>query len=127
MMRTGPDIGDANLMRFAELIEARLGLQYAGSSLGELEAILAARMRALQCRSSDAYLKRLESELSMHDELRELAAKLTIGETYFFRSPEQLSVFSEVALPRLNATIPRARSGYCPPDVPLAKSLTRWR
>ena len=42
----------------------------------------------------------------MHDELRELAAKLTIGETYFFRSPEQLSVFSEVALPRLTRSDP---------------------
>ncbi len=96
-MRTNPAIGDANVTRFAELIEERLGLQYGGSSLTELEAILAARMRALQCRSFDAYLKRLESDVSMHEELRELAAKLTIGETYFFRSPEQLSVFSEVA------------------------------
>ena len=43
-------------MRFAELIEERLGLQYGGSSLTELEAILTARMRALQCRSFDSYL-----------------------------------------------------------------------
>jgi chemotaxis protein methyltransferase CheR len=101
MMRTEPAIGDARLTRFAGLIEDRLGLHYAGSSLAELEGILTARMRALQCRSFDAYLKRLESDVSMHEELRELAAKLTIGETYFFRSPEQLSVFSEVAIPRL--------------------------
>jgi chemotaxis protein methyltransferase CheR len=101
MIRTAPAIGEAKLMRFAELIEERLGLQYGSSSLPELEAILTARMRALQCRSFDSYLTRLESDLSMHDELRELAVKLTIGETYFFRSPEQLSVFSEVALPRL--------------------------
>ena len=105
-MKTSRAIGDANLARFVDLIEAHLGLRYAASSLGELEAALAARMRALQCRSSDAYLKRLESEVSMHDELRELAARLTIGETYFFRSPEQLSVFSEVAVPRLNRDDP---------------------
>ena len=60
-MKTSRAIGDANLARFADLIEAHLGLRYAASSLGELEAALAARMRALQCRSSDAYLKRLES------------------------------------------------------------------
>src|SRR4029077_13947221 len=99
--RTDPIIGDAKLTRFAELIEERLGLQYSGSSLGELQATLTARMRALQCRSFDAYFKRLESDVSMHEELRELAAMLTIGETYFFRIPEQLKVFCEVAIPRL--------------------------
>ena len=90
MMRTAPAIGEAKLMRFAELIEKRLGLQYGSSSLPELEAILTARMRALKCRSFDSYLTCLGSDLSMHNELRELAVKLTIGETYFFRSPEQL-------------------------------------
>jgi chemotaxis protein methyltransferase CheR len=106
MMRTAPAIGEARLTRFAELIEQRLGLQYAGSSLAELEAIMTARMRELQCRSVDAYLRQLESDVSMHEELRELAAKLTTGETYFFRIPEQLSVFSEVAIPRLTRDDP---------------------
>jgi chemotaxis protein methyltransferase CheR len=105
-MRTKPAIGNVNVIRFAELIEERLGLQYCRSSLIELEASLAARMRALQCRSFDAYLKRLESAVTMYDEMRELAAKLTIGETYFFRSPDQLRVFSEIALPRLIRTNP---------------------
>ena len=100
-MRTKPVIGEANVMRFAELIEERLGLQYGGPTLTELEVVLAGRMRALQCASFEAYRMRLKSDVSMHEELRELAAKLTIGETYFFRSPEQLSVFSEVAIPRL--------------------------
>ena len=63
-------------------------------------------MRALQCRSFDAYLKCLNSVVTMYDEMRELAAKLTIGETYFFRSPNQLHVFSEIALPRLTRTNP---------------------
>jgi chemotaxis protein methyltransferase CheR len=106
MMGTDSAIGDAKLTRFAELIEQRLGLQYSRSSLIELEAILTARMTALQCRSFDAYLKRLGSEVSMHEELRRLAAKLTIGESYFFRSPEQLTVFSEVAIPRLTRRDP---------------------
>ena len=101
MMRASPDIGDAKVARFAELIEERLGLQYVGSSLDELRAIVAARMRALQCRSFDSYLDLFKSDISTHDELRELTSKLTIGETYFFRGPEQLRVFSEVALPRL--------------------------
>ncbi|MFZ2060160.1 MAG: protein-glutamate O-methyltransferase CheR [Candidatus Binatus sp.] len=105
-MRTKPVIGDANVIRFAELIEEHLGLQYGSSSIIELETILAARMRALQCRSFDAYLKGLESVVTMYDEMRELAAKLTIGETYFFRSPDQLHVFSEKALPRLTRTNP---------------------
>ena len=106
MMRAGSAIGAASLMRFAELIEARLGLQYSSSSLAELEAILAARMRALRCRSPDAYLKLLESPATMHEEMRALAAKLTVGETYFFRGPEQLDVFSRLALPRLTQNDP---------------------
>jgi chemotaxis protein methyltransferase CheR len=107
MMKTDSTIGTAEVTRFAELIEERLGLQYAsGSSLIELETILQARMRALQCHSFDIYVERLESAASMHEELRELAAKLTIGETYFFRSPEQLNVFSQLALPRLTQTDP---------------------
>jgi chemotaxis protein methyltransferase CheR len=100
-MRTDPIIVEAKLTRFAELIEERLGLQYCRSSLSELEPTLTARMRALQCRSVDAYFNRLKSGVSMHEELRELAAMLTIGETYFFRIPEQLRVFCEVAIPRL--------------------------
>jgi len=101
MMRVKPDISEAKVARFAELIEERLGLHYLGSSLDELGATVAARMRALQCRSFDSYLERFKSNISAHEELRSLAAELTVGETYFFRIPEQLSVFSEVALPRL--------------------------
>jgi chemotaxis protein methyltransferase CheR len=108
-MRARPAIGDANVRRFAELIEQRLGLQFAGSSLTELEPVLAVRMRALQCASFDSYRKRLEADPTMREEMRELAARLTIGETYFFRSPEQLKVFSEIALPRLRRTDPVRR------------------
>jgi chemotaxis protein methyltransferase CheR len=100
-MRTDPAIGDATVTRFAEWIEEHLGLRYGGQPLIELKAILAARMRVLRCASFDSYLKRLDEPATRLEELRELAAKLTIGETYFFRSPEQLRVFSEVALPRL--------------------------
>ena len=105
-MRDKPDIGDVKVARFAELIEERLGLQYLGSSLDELRAIVASRMRVLQCRSFESYMERCRSSLSSHDELRALASGLTIGETYFFRSPEQLRVFSEVALPRLSGSDP---------------------
>ena len=106
MMKTEPGYRRREPAAVRGLDRSTLGLRFAASSLSELEAALAARMRALRCASSDAYLQRLESEVSMHDELRELAARLTIGETYFFRSPEQLSVFSEVAVPRLNRDDP---------------------
>jgi chemotaxis protein methyltransferase CheR len=99
-------LSEAGLLRFAELIEARLGLRFDSSSLEELTVILRARMRALRCAATDAYLQRLEAAESMNEELRELAAKLTTGETYFFRSPEQFTVFTGVALPRLVRTQP---------------------
>lgn len=105
-MNTSPAVGDATVMRFAALIEERLGLRYGSSSLIELKAVLAARMRVLNCPGFDAYLKRLEAAEAMREEMRALAPKLTIGETYFFRSPEQLNVFSEIALPRLTQSNP---------------------
>ena len=105
-MRTDAAPDEANLLRFAELIDGRLGLRFDGSSLKELAAILRARARSLRCASVDAYLDRFDQPGSMHDELRALATMLTIGETYFFRSPEQLTVFSEVALPCLARTQP---------------------
>jgi chemotaxis protein methyltransferase CheR len=102
-MRADEAIGEleSQLLRFAELIERRLGLHFDSSSLKELGSILRARMRHLRCSGFDSYLSHLKAGESMHRELRALAAMLTIGETYFFRSPEQFTVFSEVALPRL--------------------------
>ena len=105
-MKTEAALDEANLLRFAELIDGRLGLHFDGSSPKELTAILRARARNLRCASVDAYLRRFEAPGSMHDELRALATMLTIGETYFFRSPEQFTVFSEVALPCLTRTEP---------------------
>lgn len=105
-MRTDAVLDEANLLRFAELIDSRLGLRFDDSSLKELAAILRARARILRCASVDAYLHRFDAPGSMPDELRALASMLTIGETYFFRSPEQFTVFSEVALPCLARTQP---------------------
>jgi chemotaxis protein methyltransferase CheR len=105
-MRTDAAIDEANVLRFAELIEQRLGLHFESSSLKELAVILSARVRALRCAGVDAYLGRFEVGGSVHAELRELATMLTIGESYFFRSPEQFTVFTEVALPRLTRTQP---------------------
>jgi chemotaxis protein methyltransferase CheR len=64
MTRTNPAIGDVNVMRFAELIEERLGLQFGSSSLIELKAVLAARMHALQCPSFDAYRRGLDAAVT---------------------------------------------------------------
>jgi chemotaxis protein methyltransferase CheR len=105
-MRMDAALDEANLLRFAELIDGRLGLRFDDSSLKELAAILPARARSLRCASVNAYLHRFNDPGSMHDELRALATMLTIGETYFFRSPEQFTVFSEVALPCLARTQP---------------------
>ena len=105
-MRTDAALDEANLLRFAELIDGRLGLRFDDSSLKELAAILRARARSLRCASVDAYLHRFDAPGSMHEELRALASMLTIGETYFFRSPEQFTVFSELALPSLARTQP---------------------
>jgi chemotaxis protein methyltransferase CheR len=93
-----PTSGDVE--RFRGLVGARLGLNFDESRLGQLADVLATRL-AVASISCEAYLARLGAAPFPRDELRALARDLTVGETYFFRNPDQFRAFSEVALPDL--------------------------
>lgn len=102
----------AALARFAALLEARFGLRAEPSRERDLAAALEARLDASGCAGPDGYFAGLADPAFARRELGAIAALVTIGETYFFRHPEQFRAFAEVALPdrlRVNAGRRRLR------------------
>ncbi len=90
----------SDVERFRGLVGALLGLKFDESRLGQLADVLAARLTVASV-SCGAYLAQLGGVAPPRDELRALARDLTVGETYFFRNPDQFRAFSEAALPDL--------------------------
>jgi chemotaxis protein methyltransferase CheR len=90
-------IGTAELEVFRAGIARRLGLSFDETKSGLLADVLRQRLLATGS-PSESYLARLEQE-SSREELGVLARGLTVGETYFFRNPDQLRAVSELVLP----------------------------
>ena len=90
-------IAPDELERFRAIIGRRLGLNVDESRMDSLASVLAkriARSRGPGARYLDAL------EVSRHtDELRALAAELTVNETYFFRNPDQFRACAELVIP----------------------------
>jgi chemotaxis protein methyltransferase CheR len=84
------------LDRFAAFVERRLGLTPASTTHEELAALLEEKAPRRQW---EAYLGKLESATAGDAELRSLAERLTVGETYFFRHQAQLEALMEDVLP----------------------------
>jgi chemotaxis protein methyltransferase CheR len=89
---------EESLSRFAALIERRLGLAPLSEHQRELAALLA---EVAPRRHRKAYLDRLEAAGAGDAELRVLAERLMVGETYFFRHLAQLEVLAKQVLPDL--------------------------
>ncbi|WP_225414566.1 CheR family methyltransferase [Stigmatella hybrida] len=84
--------------RFATFVERRLGLAPVPNGGRELEALLAEKSART---SLEAYLDRLECAGPQDAELRVLAERLTVGETYFFRHQAQLQALVGEVLPQV--------------------------
>ncbi len=87
---------EEGLDRFAAVVEKRLGLVPASSMKEELATLLE---ELAPRRQWEAYLSKLESATAGDAELRSLAERLTVGETYFFRHQAQLEALVEDVLP----------------------------
>ncbi len=85
--------------RFKELITDGLGFQVEDDGTVHLHALLQERLRDTGNRTADAYLDDLHDPERRHAELQAIAQHLTVGETYFFRIPEQYRALAEAALP----------------------------
>lgn len=85
--------------RLREVVTARLGLELDDARLTELHEVVDERRRARH-EELERYVQRLERPEG-REELRALADRITVGETYFFRHTAQLSAFVEEVLPAL--------------------------
>jgi chemotaxis protein methyltransferase CheR len=93
----------AELDHFRGIVASRLGLQFDEGRLDMLGDVLRQRLEARGRRSASRYLASLGAG-GDREEVRTLAALLTVTETYFFRAPEHFRALAEVALPeRLRA------------------------
>ena len=79
------------LGRFGALVADRMGLVLdLQRDAASIQSVLRARLRETQAAGVDEYLQRVTAL-----ELAELAQKLTVGETYFFRYREQFEALAE--------------------------------
>jgi chemotaxis protein methyltransferase CheR len=86
------------LEMFCGAVTRQFGLAFDGSKLSILAEVL--ESRAAACGLSEReYAEKLHAGHLGGAELRRLAPRLTISETYFFRHYDQFRAFAEVALP----------------------------
>ncbi len=90
--------GGDSVARLRSVVARRLGLALDDGKTAFVGELLRRRLQALggDC---ETYLARLEGDPGW-EEIRALAAELTVGETYFFRNREQFHAFREVVLPQ---------------------------
>jgi chemotaxis protein methyltransferase CheR len=94
--------------RLRTIVARRLGLRFDDDKLGFLAEVLH-RHADRAGRGVGAYLGHLDSAGELPGEWRTLIDELTVAETYFFRSADQLRAFADLLLdPRARAVEPRA-------------------
>ncbi|MFL5274297.1 MAG: CheR family methyltransferase, partial [Anaeromyxobacteraceae bacterium] len=90
-------IDRADLERLRGAVAERIGLQFDDARLELVAAAVGERLAHLGL-DVDAYLARVASTAG-RPELGELARRLTVGETYFFRNGNDLRALVELVLP----------------------------
>lgn len=119
-------VDHADLLRFRDVVERRLGVRFTEGRLDELARVLRERMAQRSVHTFASYERQLQRE-----ELRVLADRLTVGETYFFRYAGHFRAFADVALPacaRANPGRPiRVLSAGCASLQPALELLRQER
>ncbi|MES2640782.1 MAG: protein-glutamate O-methyltransferase CheR [Myxococcota bacterium] len=87
----------AQVDRFRAVVERRLGLVFGPDRNDEMGVILGERARLAGAQDCARYLALVDA--GDHEELRRLAERLTVGETYFFRNNEQFRALLDPVLP----------------------------
>ncbi|HEY2517808.1 MAG TPA: CheR family methyltransferase [Polyangiaceae bacterium] len=92
-----PRLERSHLEQFRSLVRLRLGLEFEGNGLDTLADVLRQRVSLSPSGRVDSYLHRLT--LADPAEVRALAERLTVSETYFFRYADHFRAFVETAIP----------------------------
>lgn len=100
-MKTPPAVTDADFARLKAYVIAATGLAYYADKDEDLAGRVGRRMAQREIGDCAAYLHVLEDEDGRGQELDRLISELTIGETYFFRQPEQFAALAQVVLPEI--------------------------
>jgi chemotaxis protein methyltransferase CheR len=95
-----PPLSDALYHQVTRFINDRMGLHFPIERRGDLERGLQAAAKAAR-RHVDDYVAWLMGAPLARPQIEELAGYLTIGETYFFRNPEQFTLLEQTILPEL--------------------------
>jgi len=90
----------------AALVRRRTGLVFSEARRSAFEAALVRATHRAKTRAPEVYLARLDAEPALLDDL---VAEITVGETYFFREPQQFAVIRNQVIPALLSRWPRDR------------------
>src|SRR5579859_5435719 len=82
----------------AASVRRRTGLTFTDARRPTFEAAIATAMRRAGVTDPQAYLDRLDADSAALDDL---VAEITVGETYFFREPEQFTLIERAIVPVL--------------------------
>jgi chemotaxis protein methyltransferase CheR len=90
---------DPAYQRLKDHLIALTGLSFYADRDSELTELIGQRLTDLRLRDCSSYAELLSASVAGEAELDVLIGKLTIGETSFFRDPEQFAAIRDVILP----------------------------
>lgn len=96
-----PDVKDPAYGKIRDLVYQISGIYHPDEKLYLLAGRCARRMTAMRVATPAEYLDHLRARGNGEAELRLLLNEITIGETYMFRSPQQLEALRSVILPQI--------------------------
>lgn len=93
---------DGLLQNFHKLLTAHTGLHIRDKDRAQFRSTLASRITELKLLRPEAYYQLLDNATPEGEvEWKQLVARLTNGESYFFRDKGQLTLLQETILPEL--------------------------
>jgi chemotaxis protein methyltransferase CheR len=95
------DLADPALVKLRDLIYRMSGIYHPENKYYLLVTRTRRRMKAIDSKTFSDYLEHLTTRPNRDAEMRSLLNEITIGETYFFRSPAQIEAVSKIILPKL--------------------------
>jgi chemotaxis protein methyltransferase CheR len=96
-----PDLKDPAYLKIRDLIYQISGIYNPEEKLYLLASRCARRMSVVKAKTPSEYLEHLTVRGNREAELRLLLNEITIGETYMFRSPQQLEALRSIILPQV--------------------------
>lgn len=99
-MRSSAVLSGESLDAAAEFVRRRIGLVFGKARRATFETAFDRTMRRAGIGAPEVYLARLDAEPALLDDL---VAEITVGETYFFREPQQFDVIRTRVIPALRA------------------------